>query len=304
MEVYDVDGFRFDLAELIGIEVLEEIEVALKTIKPSIVLIAEPWSFRGHIQHELKESDFASWNDGFRESITQYVCGQGTADMIQYFLSGSPHSSQFAAQTINYTESHDDHCWIDRITERPKQNGSIPTWLDQRRTHLMASVLFASLGVPMLAEGQDFMRSKQGLANTYKRGDVNALDYERRLLYSGTHNYFRDWIHFRRSKSGQAFRYDGPLGESYLKFFTTESSSAVIAVFNADRSVNAKQIIFAVNPHGESSTIACDSDYFVDSVQVADHERFDLKGLSIALIKTDEGIVSMPPNSCGLWLER
>ena len=304
MEVYDVDGFRFDLAELIGIEVLKEIEVALKAVKPSVVLIAEPWSFRGHIQHELKESDFASWNDGFRESITQYVCGEGTSDTIQYFLSGSPHSSEFAAQTINYTESHDDHCWIDRITERPKQDGSSPTWLDQRRTHLMASVLFASLGVPMLAEGQDFMRSKQGLANTYKRGDVNALNYERRLLYSGTHNYFRDWIHFRRSQSGQAFRYDGPLRAGYLKFFTTEGSSAVIAVFNADRSVNAKQIIFAVNPHGESSTIACDTDYFVDSMQIADHERFELKGLSIALIKTDEGIVSMPPHSCGLWLER
>ena len=304
VEVYDVDGFRFDLAELIGIEVLREIEVALKKIKPSIVLIAEPWSFRGHIQHELKDSDFASWNDGFRESIADYVCGKGTAEMIQYYLSGSPHSSQFAAQTINYTESHDDHCWIDRITERPMQDGSSPTWLDQRRTHLMAAVLFASLGIPMLAEGQDFMRSKQGQANTYQRGGLNALNYERRLLYSGTHNYFRDWIHFRQSKSGQAFRYEGPLREGYLKFFTAEDSSAVIAVFNADRSVKAKQIIFAVNPQAGSSAIACDSSYFVDSVQIADHERFDVKGLSSALIKTDEAVVHMPPHSCGLWLKR
>jgi pullulanase len=49
VETYDVDGFRFDLAELIGVEVLREIEAALKRVKPSIVLIAEPWSFRGHI---------------------------------------------------------------------------------------------------------------------------------------------------------------------------------------------------------------------------------------------------------------
>ena len=304
VEVYDVDGFRFDLAELIGIEVLREIEVELKKVKPSIVLIAEPWSFRGHIQHELKESDFASWNDGFRESITKYVRGEDTSEAIQYYLSGSPHSSQFAAQTINYTESHDDHCWIDRITERPKQNASSPSWLDQRRTHLMASVLFAALGVPMLAEGQDFMRSKRGLANTYKRGDLNALNYERRLLYSGTHNYFRDWIHFRRSKSGKAFRYDGPLREGYLKFFTAESSSAVVAVFNADHSVKAKQIIFAVNPHAKSSTIACDANYFADFVQIADHERFNIRGLPTAHIKTEAEFVCMPPYSCGLWLEQ
>ncbi|MGK0309391.1 MAG: pullulanase/glycogen debranching enzyme [Lentimonas sp.] len=302
VEVYDVDGFRFDLAELIGIEVLNEIEIELRKIKPSIILIAEPWSFRGHIQHELKESDFASWNDGFRESIAKYVCGEGTSEMIQYYLSGSPHSSRFAAQTINYTESHDDHCWIDRITEQPEQDGSSPTWLDQRRTHLMASVLFASLGVPMLAEGQDFMRSKLGIANTYKLGDVNALNYERRLLYSGTHAYFRDWIQFRLSTFGQALRYDGPLKEGYLKFFANEGSSAVVALFNADRSVKAKQLIFAVNPNAESTVIECDAIYLNDALQIADHERFDVSGLRSALIETDGGVVRLPPFTSGLWL--
>jgi pullulanase/glycogen debranching enzyme len=44
-----VDGFRFDLAELLGVEVLQEIEAALKRVKPDVILIAEPWSFRGHI---------------------------------------------------------------------------------------------------------------------------------------------------------------------------------------------------------------------------------------------------------------
>ena len=68
-----MDGFRFDLAELIGIEVLRDIEVELKVLKPSIILIAEPWSFRGHIQEELKETGFASWNDGYRECIAKSV---------------------------------------------------------------------------------------------------------------------------------------------------------------------------------------------------------------------------------------
>ena len=66
-------------------------------------------------------------------------------------------SGQMVARTIHYTESHDDHCWIDRITEHPDRNGSSPTWIDQRRTHLMASILFVSLGTPMLAKGQDFL---------------------------------------------------------------------------------------------------------------------------------------------------
>ncbi|HZP61757.1 MAG TPA: alpha-amylase family glycosyl hydrolase, partial [Opitutaceae bacterium] len=49
MEAYGVDGFRFDLADLIGLDVLREIEASLKNAKSDVVLIAEPWSFRGHI---------------------------------------------------------------------------------------------------------------------------------------------------------------------------------------------------------------------------------------------------------------
>ena len=302
IETYDVDGFRFDLAELIGIEVLREIEVELKKVKPSLILIAEPWSFRGHIQDELKETGYASWNDGFRESIADYVCGQGNQDMIRYFLAGSPSSSRFAAQTINYTESHDDHCWMDRITERPQQDGSDPTLLDRRRTHLMASVLFASLGVPMLAEGQDFMRSKLGISNTYQRGDVNALDYNRRLVYSGTHSYFRNWIVFRRSELGRALRYDGPLQDGYLKFFVAHGSSAIVAIFNADRSVDAPQLIFAINPHMEYANITCDAQCFENARQIADHDRFKVAGLESALIPFAEQTVHLPPLGCGLWI--
>ena len=44
-----------------------------------------------------------------------------------------------------------------------------------------------SVGIPMLAQGQDFLRSKRGVNNTYQRGDLNALDYKRIYRYSSTH---------------------------------------------------------------------------------------------------------------------
>jgi len=302
VETYDVDGFRFDLAELIGIEVLREIEIELKKVKPSLILIAEPWSFRGHIQDELKETGFASWNDGFRECIAKYVKGEGSQDIIRHFVSGSPGTTRFAAQTINYTESHDDHCWLDRITERPKGDGSDPTLLDRQRTHLMASLLFASLGVPMLAEGQDFMRSKRGVENTYQRGDLNALDYNRRYVYSGTHGYFRDWIHFRRSDLGKAFRYDGGLTENYMKFFFAEGSSAAVVLFNADKSVDAPQLVYAINPHFEYADIECEALQPETLKQIADQERFCIEGIDSARIPVNETNIYLPPLTCGLWL--
>lgn len=302
VETYDVDGFRFDLAELIGIEVLREIEIELKKIKPSIILIAEPWSFRGHIQKELQETGFASWNDGYRDGIADYVCGKGSQDTVRHFMAASPGTTRFAAQTINYTESHDDHCWLDRITERPKSDGDDPTLLDRRRTHLMASLLFSSLGVPMLAEGQDFLRSKRGISNTYQRGDINALDYNRRFVYSGTHGYFRDWIQFRRSAAGKALRLDGGLREGYLEFFFVDGSSATVVLFNADRSVDAPQLVYAINPHLEYANIECGKIRPKALVQIADQERFRPDGLGAALIPLDENQIYLPPLTCGLWM--
>lgn len=302
IETYDVDGFRFDLAELIGIEVLREIEVELKKIKPTLILIAEPWSFRGHIQDELKETGYASWNDGFRDCVAKYVSGEGNQEMIRHFLSGSPEVTRFAAQTINYTESHDDYCWLDRITERKDHDGSDPTMLDCRRTHLMAAVLFGALGVPMLAAGQDFLRSKRGICNTYQRGDVNALDYNRRFVYSGTHGYFRNWIKFRLSDHGQALRLDGKFEAGYIEFYHAEGSSSVLAHFNADQSRNAPQLILGINPHFEFADIECGAITQLNLKQIADQERFDLDGLQSALIPVREQYIHMPPLSCGLWL--
>ena len=37
VQTFGVDGFRFDLAELIGVDVLSEIEKELKQLKPEII---------------------------------------------------------------------------------------------------------------------------------------------------------------------------------------------------------------------------------------------------------------------------
>jgi pullulanase len=164
VETYGVDGFRFDLADLVSAPVLRKVETALKRVKPDIILIAEPWSFRGHIAGELRDTGWASWNDGYRNFLREYVRGGGTREGFEYYLKGSPwYYAKWPAQTVNYTESHDDKTWIDVITENANGNGDTPTANDRRRTHLMAATLFMSVGIPMLSAGQDFIRSKQGI---------------------------------------------------------------------------------------------------------------------------------------------
>ncbi len=302
IEVYGVDGFRFDLGELLGVEVLRDIELALKRVKPDVVLIAEPWSFRGHIAQELRATGFASWNDGYRDFLRDYVRGRGTPEKFEYFVKGSPGSfAAWPAQTVNYTESHDDKTWIDVITENADGNGLQPTLSDCRRTHLMCAILLASIGVPMLAAGQDFLRSKHGMKNTYQRGDLNALDYRRMYRFPGTYAYFADWIAFRRSERGRLFRQYSRPGDGFWRFWFAADSTAAATLYNADGSQGALRLLFAVNPTLQEVEIPLGSVAQSDWRQLADHERFFKNGDREPARPVEETLF-VPALGCGLWM--
>lgn len=305
IEVFGVDGFRFDLAELLGVEVLRDIETALKRVKPDVILIAEPWSFRGHIAGALRDTGWASWNDGYRDFLRDYVRGRGEAARMEYFLRGSPwYFAKFPAQTVNYTESHDDRTWIDTITENANFDGNVPTANDRRRTHLMAALLFMSAGIPMVAEGQDFLRSKQGVNNTYQRGDLNALDYRRLQRHLATHAYFADWIAFRRGAHGRLLRQWARPSETFHQFITVAGSSALAVVVNSDRSQGPVRLLFAINPTQSDVTLPVGAT--VAGLEpgvwelLADEERFYLSGSRHAG-RSVEPQLWLPAQGCALW---
>lgn len=302
IEFYGVDGFRFDLAELIGLDSLLEIEAAVKEKHPDVILIAEPWSFRGHLGSDLKHTHYLSWNDGFRDFVKHFVLGKGDHRGLQYYLSGSPDGVGKPFQSVNYTESHDDRTWVDDITQNAAHNAFYPTPLDKRRTHLMASILFMSLGTPMLAQGQDFLRSKWGVSNTYQRGDINALDYQRQLDYSGTHEYFRRWMEFRLSGFGECLRLDSFPGKGFFEFFPAASGGGLVALYNAAETHGDHQLLFAINPMNYSCKIKVQGiDLGRNWKQLADSERFNSGGLTSALIKLAPKL-ELPPVSCALWI--
>lgn len=198
VENYGVDGFRFDLAELIGKEVLMEIEERLREVKKDVIMIAEPWSFRGHIAYALKNTSYLSWNDGYRDFVKDFVLGGGNKEGLEYYLNGSSaHLMSHHWQSVNYVESHDDYCFLDRITENENHDGSVPTSNDIMRIKIAIGLLMVSYGIPMVAEGQDMMRSKFGIHNTYLNREVNALDYGLLEKNIAVHNYFKKWINWR-----------------------------------------------------------------------------------------------------------
>ncbi|MEO6995014.1 MAG: alpha-amylase family glycosyl hydrolase, partial [Lacunisphaera sp.] len=301
IQAYGVDGFRFDLAELIGLDVLRQIEATVKKVKPDVILIAEPWSFRGHIAAALRPTGFASWNDGYRDFIREYVRGGGAGDKLEYYLKGSPwHFAYWPAQTVNYTESHDDRTWLDQITENQNFNGYNPTQNDRQRTHLMAAILFVSVGIPLLAEGQDFLRSKYGVNNTYLRGDLNALDYRRLARYPGTHAYFVDWIAFRRSPRGSLLRQWSRPSEGFFRSCTVAGGNGLVTIYNADGSQGTERLMFAINPHTDGISIPIGDFAGWKWELLADHECFYASGRQpLGQVVTPE--LFIPALGCSLW---
>ncbi|MFU8848101.1 MAG: alpha-amylase family glycosyl hydrolase [Opitutales bacterium] len=307
VETYDIDGFRFDLAELISIEVLKQINDALKEIKPSIILIAEPWSFRGSIQWDTRMAGFAFWNDGFREFVREYVKGHSNPEALAYYVKGcTDQMAAWPAQSINYVESHDDRTWIDDITENPEFNGEQPTQNDLLRSHMMAALLYTSIGVPMLASGQDSMRSKGGIHNTYQMAEVNALEYDRIQDFSHSHHYFKSWIAFRNSEWGEILRLEKNPGAGYLRVFTSDHSehSSAALLFNADGALGPRQILLALNPHFEDCKIHLYDVNGDNWLPLADIWNFDFNGIEDERLNKHERNIYLGPMSLGLWVSQ
>ena len=302
VQTFDLDGFRIDLAELLGLDLLREIEQELLSLKPSLHLIAEPWSFRGRLSADIRDTSYSLWSDDLREGLLKYSLGKGKADSVLRWLRGSLDDSLARpAQTVNYVESHDDYAFIDRLTENPRRNGSNPTVLDLRRHRLALAVLLASPGVPMLSAGQDFLRSKKGVRNTYLRGDLNALDYSLIEKYPEHHAYVRDWIALRLSEIGNLLRPAAYPPDAYYQTFTAEDGQAVAILINTDYSEGPDRLLFAVNPSAKKDALLpVTPEQLGEPVLVAESEKVSMQGLRDIFARRD-GFLRLPPVSSAMW---
>lgn len=289
LKFYRVDGFRFDLAELLNVDVLRKIEAQVRAYKKDVILIAEPWSFRGHIAHQLKHTTWSCWNDRFRESVYHYIEGNGSAEELVYVMGGCvPDPFENAQQSVNYTESHDDYAWADRI------GGDAETV--RRKTHMMFAILMLSSGIPMIAEGQDFLRSKHHARNTYNRGGLNLLDWKVLKKNEATHRYVKNLLKLRASDIGKLFKSERPT-QTYKCLFQTDKGSAVGILFNADGSKGEQRVLLTVNPHPFEVNFDLNNLNTQNFYQIADTDRFftdKRRRLSKAFL--------LEPFSCALFI--
>lgn len=220
---YHIDGFRFDLLGLIDIETMNEIRRRLDEIDPSILMIGEGWMMetvlpkerRANQENAGKLPGIGMFNDGMRDAVKGDIfiydrkgfisAGEGFEDGVKRGVAGGidydgAELKQFAVepiQSVNFVECHDNHTLWDKI-ELSTPDASD----DERRAmHRLASaIVLTSQGIPFLHAGQEFMRTKGGVENSYKSPiETNWIDWERCAAHQDDVSYLRSLIALRQA---------------------------------------------------------------------------------------------------------
>ncbi len=216
---FHVDGFRFDLAAVLGREAHGFDPCAgffdalcQDPVLAPLKLIAEPWDLGpGGYRLGQHPAGFAEWNDRFRDSVRRYWRGDpGQRPDVAARLVGSAdifgHAGRRPSASINYVTCHDGFTLADLVSYERKHNeanqegnrdGSDANWSSNwgvegptedaailavrtRVRRATLATLFFSDGTPMLLGGDEFGRSQRGNNNAYCQDNaVSWFDWRR-----------------------------------------------------------------------------------------------------------------------------
>ena len=217
VEQVHIDGFRFDLASVLGREpqgfdpnggFFDAIRQ--DPVLARVKLIAEPWDIGpGGYQLGAYPPPFAEWNDKYRDGVRRFWRGDaGMAPEFSRRLLGSAdkfdHSRRAATSSVNFITSHDGFTLQDLVTYTVKRNlangednrdghddnhadnmgAEGPSLLPaviaargQRKRNLLATLLL-SQGTPMLLAGDELGHSQGGNNNAYAQdNEVTRIDW-------------------------------------------------------------------------------------------------------------------------------
>ncbi|BCM18265.1 glycogen debranching protein GlgX [Mesorhizobium sp. J8] len=215
-----VDGFRFDLAPVLGRvdgafdpEAPLLRDIAGDPVLAGRVLIAEPWDI-GPNGYQLGNfrPPYLEWNDRYRDDVRRFWRGDaGAIGALATRLAGSSdifcREDHPVSRTVNFIAAHDGMTLADIVAYERKHNdangeqnrdghndnlswnngaegetgdGTISVARSSDRRALLAT-LFASRGTIMLTAGDEFARTQKGNNNAYAQDNaITWLDWEGR----------------------------------------------------------------------------------------------------------------------------
>ena len=202
-----VDGFRFDLASVLGRDEHGNIlrnaplleDIAEDPILRDVKIIAEAWDAGGAYQvGDFSTKRWTEWNGRFRDDVRRFWIGEtGMLGLFAARFCGSSDlyqsSGKGPACSLNFVTCHDGFTLNDLVSYKQKHNdengelnrdGTDANYSDNcgvegpsedpavesTRKRLIKNfllTLFISRGVPMLLGGDEFRRTQRGNNNAY-----------------------------------------------------------------------------------------------------------------------------------------
>lgn len=272
VSVMGVDGFRFDLATILGREVhgFDKSSGFLDAILQdpllnSVKLIAEPWDIGpGGYQLGGFPAPWSEWNDQYRDAIRRYW--RGEKGMLPEFARRVHGSSDIFEQSgrqpyasINFISSHDGYSLRDLVSYEERHNerngennrdghtenfsknyGIEGETVDKdivalrlRQIKNMLATMLLSQGVPMILAGDELGRTQQGNNNAYcQDNDINWLNWDEKALYADELKPFLASLTQLRSRFGML---------AYRRFIHNNDAKSEVNITWLHRSGNAMQ---------------------------------------------------------------
>ena len=267
IDEYHIDGFRFDLMGVHDIETMQQIRAEVNKIDPSIYIYGEGWSagscaypvdklaMKANTQQlngiaafsdDMRDALRGPFSDDHKGALLAGIPGEeeslkfgivgGIAhpqvDMTKVNYDKKPWTNNPTEQ-ISYVSCHDDMCLVDRL------KASIPSLTDKnipekertaeliRIDQLAQTAVFTSQGVPFILSGEEMLRDKKGVHNSYNSPDsINHLDWNNLQRYPQLFAYYKNLIQLR--KNHPAFRLaTGDKVRQHLAFLPAVNSKDV-----------------------------------------------------------------------------
>lgn len=311
---YHIDGFRFDLMGVHDIETMNEIHDVVAKIDPTIYIYGEGWSAGscaypqdklaikanarqlngiGAFSDEMRDALRGPFSDdtkggflagvpGQEESIKFGIAGaisHPQIDMTKVNYSKVPWTNE-PSQMVAYVSCHDDMCLTDRL------RSSIPYIGDDEliRLDLLAqTAVLTSQGVPFIFSGEEMLRDKKGVHNSYRSPDsINRLDWNNLKRYPQVFDYYAGLISLR--KQHPAFRM-GSADEVRKNLCFLEAPEGVVAyqLKNNAGGDSWKNIIVVLNSQKTPQTVDVPENTYT---MVVANGKVDANGIGLLSGKT------------------
>ena len=207
LRLFDIDGIRMDLMGISDKETVKKIFDLARVYKKDFLVYGEGWNMgdvlpeeeRGSIRNHQDMPEIGMFNDFYRETIINYICGnKDNKEDVKKALMGSPDYLGYT-QSINYVECHDGYTFFDHLQKYKAEKES---WINERRCKLALALIMVSRGIPFIHMGQEFLRSKNGIKNSYNSPDeINKIDWDLRVSNNDICDYFKDLVTIRKTFS-------------------------------------------------------------------------------------------------------